>query len=99
VLVSTKGCDRFPAAAPPNSAFTLRFDARHGCDVTTAVAEETAACTGLDMAASAGLDIASGAESATGALGVIDALGVADVEATDDNCDADEVSAFRVLHW
>jgi len=50
------------------------------------------------MAASAGLDIAGGAESATDALGVIDALGVADVEATDDNCDADEVSAFRVLH-
>jgi hypothetical protein len=43
--------------------------------------------------------MAGGAESGTAALGVIDALWVTDAEATDDNCDADGVSAFRVLHW
>ena len=98
VLVSTNGCDKFPAAAPPNSAFTLRFDARHGCDVPTAVAEEIAACAALDVAGWAGLDMVGGEESETGAFGVTDALGVTDAETTDDNCGAAAVSALRDRH-
>jgi hypothetical protein len=53
---------------------------------------------GLDMAG-AGLDMAGDTEPSTAALGVIDALGVTDADATDDNCDAAGVFAFRVRHW
>jgi hypothetical protein len=52
-----------------------------------------AAWAGLDMAAWAGLDMAGTAESERGALGETEAV------VTDDNWDADVVSAFRVRHW
>jgi hypothetical protein len=72
------------AAPPTNSAVTDRFDARHGSNVTPAIAEEAPD--------GGGLDAAVGDASRSGALGDAEAV------ATDENRDADAVSAFRDLH-
>jgi hypothetical protein len=58
--------------------------------VTTAAAEEIAAC--------AGLEIAGGDGSGTDVLAMADTLGMAETVAADDNDAADVVSALRDRH-